>query len=205
MSDQQAYRSTGGTHDGNDEWNRLHAAARSIMNQMATATLVRVVAVNGRSVDVQPMVAQLDGAGNAVPHGTIHNLPVWRNQAAGVAIVVTPAVGDVGLAVFAHSDISSAKATGADSPPGSKRRFDWADGIYLGGLFGPDEPATTITLSEADGLVITSALPVRINAPLQALQGLTVMGGLTVDGKPYALHTHSGVAVGTAVSGPVAP
>lgn len=183
----------------------MEAAIRSVVNKMATMTLVKVVAVRGRAVDVQPIVAQLDGAGNAVPHGIIHNVPVWRYQAGGAAVIITPTVGDVGMAVFAHSDISAAKTNGTDSPPGSKRRFDWADAVYLGGLFGNDQPTTRITLSASGGVVIDSNRPVVVNAPVQARQGLEVTGGLVVDGSTYATHKHTGVATGGGISGPVAP
>lgn len=203
MSDQQAYAGQGDRQSGTSEWNRMDAAIRSVMNKMATMTLVKVLALRGRTVDIQPIVAQLDGAGNAVPHGTIHNVPVWRYQAGGVAVIVDPVAGDIGMAVFAHSDISTAKATGTDSPPGSKRRFDWADAVYLGGLFG-SEPTTSIRLGP-DGVSIDSDQPVVINAAVQAKQGMTVTGGLVVDGSTYATHKHTGVQTGGGVSGPVAP
>lgn len=206
MSDQQAYAGQADRSSGTSEWNRLNAAIRSVMNQMATMTLVRVEAVNGRTVDIRPIVAQLDGAGNAVDHGTIHNVPVWCYQAGGAAVEIKPVVGDIGMAVFAHSDISAAKANGAASPPGSRRRFDWADAVYLGGLFG-DEPTTTITLSATDGVQITSNRPVVVNASAGIdLRGPTkVTGGLTVDGIVFATHKHTLVQAGTANSGPVAP
>ena len=206
MSEQQAYAGQGDRQSGTSEWNRMNAAIRSVMNQMATMTLVKVLAVRERVVDIQPIVAQMDGAGNAVEHGTIHNVPVWRYQAGAAAVIVDPLVGDVGMAVFAHSDISAAKATSGASPPGSKRRFDWADAVYLGGVFG-SEPTTTITLSAADGVVISSNRPVTVNASAGiALNGpTTVTGGLTVDGKAFATHIHKGVTAGTALSGPVGP
>lgn len=209
MSDQQAYRTTGGLHDSNDEWNRLNAAVRNVMNGMATMTLVKVLAVRGRAVDIQPIVAQTDGAGNAVPHGTIHNAPVWRYQAGGVAVVIDPVVGDVGLALFAHSDISTAKATGAESPAGSRRRFDWADAVYLGGLFG-NAPTTSITLTASAGVVITSDKPVTVNANAVVNGDVTTTGRLTaatatIGGKDFATHFHKGVTTGGGVSGPVGP
>lgn len=205
MSDQtQAYAGQDGRQSGTSEWNRLDAAIRSTLNKMATMTLVRVVAVRGRVVDVQPIVAQLDGAGNAIPHGTIHNVPVWRVQGGGAAVIIVPIVGDIGLAVFAHSDISRVKTTGKAAPPGSRRRFDWADAIYMGGLFG-DAVTTSITLSGTNGVTIDSNRPVVINAPVQATQGIIVTGGATIDGKVFADHVHKGVQTGGGLSGPVGP
>lgn len=139
----------------------------SLINKLATMTVVRVVAVDGRTVDIQPIVAQLDGAGNAIAHGTIHNVPIWRLQSGGMAIIVDPVIGDIGMAVFAHSDISTVKATGDAAPPGSKRRFDWADAVYLGGLFGP-EATSSIRLGGGG---------VEIDAPTFSTTGASTIGG----------------------------
>jgi len=121
----------------------------------------------------------------------------------------------VGLALFAHSDISTAKATGKDSPAGSKRRFDWGDAVYLGGLFG--EPATTtVTLTAAGGVVITSDQPVTVNADAVVNGTVTATGDVTTSGRltaatatiggvEFATHQHTLVTAGTANSGPVLP
>ncbi len=159
MSD--AYAGTGTLASGTSEWNRLDFAMRSIVNKMATATLVQVKAVRAGSVDVQPMVHQLDGAKNAVPHGVIHNLPVWRYQAGGNAVIMDPVVGDIGLAVFAHSDISSAKANKAPSNPGSFRKFDWADGIYLGGVLNA-EPTQWVKFLPNGGVELVATAQVKM-------------------------------------------
>ena len=227
---EQAYTGFGGLQDANSEWNRLNFAMRQILGQMATTTLALVMAVredaDGFHVDVQPMVAQVDGAGNAVPHGNVHNLPVWRLQGGTCGVIIPPVVGDIGLVVFASTDISGVKRAKKPTTPGSARRFDWADGIYLGGLLmaAPtsfvrlDEEGVTITA--ADGLPVTINAPggLTINAPGQTVaidaQTTAVMGdmtltgdlttgpGSTFNGKSFDTHTHSGVSAGTANSGP---
>ncbi|OYW21288.1 MAG: hypothetical protein B7Z52_01050, partial [Burkholderiales bacterium 12-64-5] len=167
----QAYTGFAGLGDVNSEWNRLQFAIRSVMNGMATTTLVIVKAVNGDTIDAQPMVAQTDGAGNAVPHGTIHGMPIWRLQGGTSAVIVTPAVGDIGLAVFAHSDISAVKRAKEPTTPGSARKFDWSDGIYLGGLLNA-VPTQFVQMDET-GIKITADanLPIAITAPAQAVIG----------------------------------
>lgn len=176
----QAYTGLAGLKDANDEWNRLQFAIRSVVNQMATTQLVQVKTVredaDGFAVDVQPMVAQVDGAGNAVPHGTIHNMPVWRVQGGTSAVIVKPVAGDIGIAVFASSDISGVKRSKSPTTPGSWRRFDWSDGMYLGGILNA-APTQFIRMDE-DGITITSSGPVEINAP----GGATVNGDATVNG-----------------------
>lgn len=207
-ANQQAYTGFAGLADGNSEWNRLQFAIRMMQNKQATATLVLVKAVGDGTVDVQPMVAQTDGAGNAVPHGTIHGLPVWRLQGGASAVVVVPAVGDIGLAVFAHSDISAVKRAKAPTTPGSARKFDWSDGVYLGGVLNA-EPTQFIRMDD-DGITITAAAgqPVTINADSVTMSGtldvtgaITSGAGSTFGGKAFDTHKHSGVTAGAANTG----
>lgn len=148
---------------GTSQWNRLEFAMRSILNRTATMTLVQVKAVDGLSVDVQPMVHQLDGADNAVPHGVVHGVPVWRYQGGSSAVIVDPVVGDIGIALFAHSDISSVKATKAAAPPGSRRKFSWSDAIYMGGILNGD-PTQFIRMNAAGGIDIKASGAITINA-----------------------------------------
>lgn len=112
----------------------------SIMSRLQTVTLVKVVAVKGGGlspvgmVDVQPLVSQIDGSGGVIPHGVIFNVPYMRLQGGGNAVVIDPQVGDIGMCGFCSRDISSVKANKAASPPQSKRRFDYSDGLYFGGF-----------------------------------------------------------------------
>ncbi len=194
-ANEQAYTGFAGLPDTNSEWNRLNFAVRSIMNQMATTTLVIVKAVReeggGYAVDVQPMVAQVDGAGNAVQHGTIHGMPVWRVQGGTSALIVVPVVGDIGVAIFASTDISGVKRSGAPTTPGSARRFDWADGIYLGGVLNA-APTQFVRMDDA-GITITSATAVIVNAPEATINGnATVTGNGSIGGNLDVTGTISG-------------
>lgn len=217
-ANQQAYTTFGSLPDTTDEFNRLSFVVRSIMAQQATTTLVIVRAVEDDTVDVQPMVAQVDGAGNAVDHGIIHGLPVWRLQGGNSAVIVTPAVGDIGLAVFASTDISNVKRAKEPTTPGSFRRFDWSDGIYLGGLL--NAPPEQFIRMDDSGVTITAApgLPVMIEADSMAINADTVnisgnlvvggnistSAGSTFNGKSFDSHTHGGVTTGSGTSGPPA-
>jgi len=146
------------------ETGRAKFMFQQMMNGVATATLVQVKAVQGETVDVNPMVAQIDGDGTTIPHGTINGLPILKLRAGANVVDVTPEVGDIGLAIFCHNDISAVKKNKAPSPPGSRRRFDWADGVYIGGLLGT-EPTQFVRLN-ADGIAIQAkpGKPVRITS-----------------------------------------
>ncbi len=177
MSD-DSYPGTASHAAGGSDWGQMEFAIRSIVNGLATATLVQVKAVGAGTVDVQPMVHQLDAAKNAVPHGTIHALPIWRLQGGGNAVIVEPASGDIGLAIFASSDTSAVQANKSPSPPGSSRRFDWADGVYLGGVLNTT-PTQSIRFLPMGGIEITATANVtvqtsgnvRLNAGLVSTSG----------------------------------
>lgn len=202
--------------DTTSDIGRTEFIVRQVMNRMATATLVLVKAVDAdaRTVDVQPMVAQIDGAGKAVPHGTINKLPYFELRGGNSAVLLTPVVGDIGLAVFCHSDTSSVRKNRKPSNPGSRRRFDWADGVYLGGLLGMaptqsialDDAGITITAAAGKKVTIVSDTETRITGPVRVTGAATFDGEVTIGGLAFSTHKHNGVATGAAKSGgPVAP
>ncbi len=103
-------------------------------------------------VDVQPMVNLVDGRGNATPHGTIHRLSYHRNQGGLGAIINDPVVGDIGKMVVDDRDTSSVRATDKVANPGSRRRFDMADGTFVG-VTQAKAPEQYVAF-KSDGIVI---------------------------------------------------
>lgn len=142
-----------------DDLSLIEFIARQVVNGMATNAPAKVVAVHdtdsGTRVDVQIMVNQIDGAGTGIPHGIIHDLPVQTLRAGACEIRIKPRVGDKGLVSFCHSDISGVKATGDNANPGSRRRFDWSDGIYCGSVHASGAATTFIEIDADDKVAIT--------------------------------------------------
>lgn len=178
----------------NSDYNATEFHARQLIKLLSTATLVKVtkVTTSGQvaavgAVDVQPLVNMIDGIGQATAHGIVHNLPYVRLQGgADKAIILDPKIGDVGLAVFADRDISAVKKNKARSNPGSRRRFDMADGIYLGALLGNAptsylqfEDDGTLVLSPDNGatFVKVAAARVEIQSDKIVLNGTVYLGG----------------------------
>jgi hypothetical protein len=200
---------------GNSEFNVITFLVKQLMSQMNVATLVKVVAVYPVStygpvgtVDVLPLVEQVDGSGRPVPHAVVHGLPYLRIQGGAVAIILDPKVDDIGFCVFADKDISSVKATRKAKPPGSKRRFNLSDGIYLGG-WNRDVTPTTYIQMDGSGIQIKSPAAVNIYAPTVDIVGnLHVTGAVTGEqtadftgdvtgqGTHLHAHVHSGVTTG---------
>jgi len=205
-----------GYQDVSDTASDLNAQAflvDQIISRLATTTLVKVLAVSNSggveavgTVDVQPMVHQVDGAGNPTPHGTITNVPYFRLQGGADAVILDPKVGDIGLCVFCSRDISQVKKTKAPAAPASRRRYRWSDGLYVGGVLN-GVPERYVRYSD-DGIEIkTDKLVINAdNVTLDADGNLGVKGEVTarVGASSVTLsgHRQTGVASGVATSGP---
>ncbi len=180
---------------------------KMLLGRLATATLARVVAVSNAgglssagTLTLQPLVNQVDGAGNAVPQPQVFNCPYLRLQGGANAVILDPQVGDLGIALFADRDISAVIATRAQANPGSRRRFDLSDGLYLGGVLN-GVPSQYVRFSGA-GITLVSPVAVTIDAPVTINGALAVNGAITSSGNMTAggidmqSHTHSGVQTG---------
>lgn len=195
------------------DFNALSFMIRQALASVRTATLVRVDAVTNDGglapvgfVDVTILVQRMDGAGNVIDAGQVYDLPYLRLQGGGNAVILDPQPGDIGLALMADRDISSVKASKAPAAPGSARRHDMADGIYLGGVLN-GTPNQYVQF-QAGGISLVSPGTVTIHAPVTAVQGdLTVTGKVTAQGDvvgqgiSLATHVHKGVTPGNGVSG----
>ncbi len=180
---------------------------RQILAGINTATLVQVVASTADGsvappgfVDVQPLVQQIDGLGNVTPHGVVHRLKYLRVQGGANAVIVDPAVGDIGVAVFADRDTSGVIASGKASPPGSRRRFDYADGVYLGCIINA-APSQYVQFSNA-GIAVSS--PTKITLSAGGSSVVVDSSGVFINGINFVTHVHSGVQSGGSNTGPVA-
>lgn len=152
------------------EYNTLKLMIDGMLSRVRTATLVKVMAVTNSGgvspvgfVDILPMVNQVDGIGQATEHLTIYKCPYLRVQGGANAIILDPQVGDIGIAVFADRDISSATANKGQANPSSSRRFSMADGLYLGGVL--NGLPTQYTRYSSTGIEIHSPTQVKISAP----------------------------------------
>lgn len=140
--------------------NSIEAALEFLVEQMMArvnvCTPVKVIAVhsNGRSgvvgtVDVTPLVNQQTVLGESIPHTTVYGIPFIRVQGGSSALIVDPNVGDLGFCLFADSDISNVKATGEAGVPPTFRKFDMADGIYIGGWGIKQTPKQWVVIDES--------------------------------------------------------
>jgi hypothetical protein len=174
---------------------RFQLLVRTLLSRVRTAMPVEVKAVTNAGgvsavgyVDILPLVSQLDGDGTVYPHGIIYNVPYMRLQGGGNAVILDPQVGDIGMAVICDRDISAVKNSGQQSPPGSKRRHDMSDAVYLSTIIGA-APTQYVRFSD-EGIAIVSQVAVDIQSPTLKHNGVNI--GDT--------HAHGGIERGGSVS-----
>lgn len=197
------YRGAQDIFSGAGEYNAMLFQIQAVLAGRNQSALVQIVAVTNSGglspvgfVDVLPLVNQLDGNGNMMPHDVVHNLPYFRIQGGTDAVIIDPKIGDIGCAVFADRDISSVKATKKQANPGSHRRADMADGMYFGGFLN-GAPTQYVRFSSA-GINIVSPTAVTISAPTINSSGTWTHTGSIINGGKHidSTHTHGGVATG---------
>ncbi len=157
------------------DYNQILFVVMQTLAKMQTATLVRIEACTNEGddtavgfVDVTPLVNQIDAAGNPTPHVTVYNVPYLRMQGGANAIIMDPAVGDIGICVFASRDISKVKSTKAQANPGSLRKYSFSDGLYLGGVL--NGIPTQFVQFNADGITLKSPTAILLEAPTVTIE-----------------------------------
>lgn len=118
---------------------RIELLIRSILLGVRTAIPVKVLAVHPGTgsppaigtVDVQPLVQSVGSNGTPWSLKPNYGVPFCRIQCGSTAIVADPQVNDIGIAVACDRDISKVLATGAISMPGSARKHNLSDLVYL--------------------------------------------------------------------------
>ena len=203
------------------QWNVTNFQIQQSLAKMQTSIPVLVVACTNDGgvsqvgfVDVVPMVNQVDAAGNPIRHTTIFNVPYSRIQGGQNAIIIDPAIGDIGIALFASRDISKIKNTRQSGNPGSARQFSFSDAMYVGGMLN-GAPTQYIQFS-SDGIVINSPTKTQMvvgdnTMTLDSEQWNATVAGQTLTLSAEGLwhngvnigyqHKHTGVTTGSGITG----
>ena len=216
----------GGEVDRSREMLAQKTRASHLMSRIDTMKLVKVVKVTpgtgagdvklAGTVDVQPLVNQIDGNGNSTPHGTVFGVPWTRLQGGKNCIVCDPEVGDLGYVVVSDRDISAVKSTKKQGNPGSRRKYNLADGVYIGGILNltpdqymqmheggiriVDKNGNSVVMSTT-GITVKPALgmPVTIDGNLAVVGDLQLGGAIKGDAGglyPGNLETAGGITAG---------
>lgn len=208
MADNQAYRGAADPSSSSSDYNLMRFIISGALAKVRTVEAVQVVSctndgglVAAGTVDVLPLVNQLDGYGQPTPHKTIFKRPYLRWQGGPRAVILDPVAGDIGLLVCCDRDTSVVLNTLAQANPGSARRFDFADGFYIQAV-GKDVPTSFLQFTGDDinltapGTITVKAGTIVLDGPVQGTETADFEGDVTGDGISLAHHTHGGVQTG---------
>lgn len=194
---------------GSGDWNaRRFEIQQQIMN-LNTNIPVQVLRVRGIGinpvgfVDVRVLVSQVTGDDMTVDNLEIPNVPYMRLQGGTNAVIIDPAIGDIGMGSFCSRDISAVKSARKAAPPGSRRAYNFSDCMYTGGFLNA-APVQYIQFTTG-GILVRSPTSVKSEAPLIQLSASDVqLGNISaalhklIDDRFIALfngHKHGGGAV----------
>jgi len=175
-----------------DSTNALLFLINNEMDKIKTMMLVRVLSVNpiDSTVNVIPVVKEVNVNNNPIPNDVIPNIKYIRWQFGTNAIKALPTIGDIGVMLIAKKDISRTSIVSGITT--TKREYCLQDGIYIGGLCGYNlEPTQFIDFSET-GITITTPTDLTINA-----QTATINAGVSANviSPSVNLGTETGVGV----------
>ena len=192
----------------------FEAIVRSLMGKNHTLMLGEVMAVTQEAsevspvgfLSVRPMVFMIDGSNNNYDRATINNVPFFRLQAGGNAVILNPKVGDIGLIAYCERDISMVKRNKKQAAPNSRRQFNINDAVYLGGMLNS---APTQYVQFTDNKIIVKATnEIILDAPQVTATGKFTASGIIesltdVIAKAISLfsHKHGGVQTGGSNTG----
>ena len=198
MADDTAVKGQRNIYTEKGQNNQLDFVVRQILNGISTCLPVKVEAVypaddSAGYVDVLPLITYVDGKNNAVQPVTHYHLPYHRLQGGVAGMIIDPAPGDKGLAVFASRDCSTVTAdTTTPQQPASFRRFSESDGFYFGGILNK-KPKIYIELTQDEVCNIIANGGVNITGNVTVQGTITASGDIVGNGHSLSNHTHTGV------------
>lgn len=192
----------------------FEAIVRSLMGKNHTLMLGEVMAITQEAssttavgyLSVRPMVFMVDGSNNNYARATINNVPFFRLQAGGNAVILNPKVGDIGLIAYCERDISMVKRNKKQAAPNSRRQFNINDAVYLGGMLN-GAPTQYIQFTD-DKIIVKARSEIILDAPQVTATGKFTASGIIesltdVIAKAISLfsHKHGGVQTGGSDTG----
>lgn len=166
------YKTSFQPKDFGSELNALRFLMTScIYDNVNTMLVVRVVAVNEETIDVQTVIGDIDINGGNLDTYQIKGVRYIQWQYGKNAIKAVPEIGDIGILVISQQDLSGIKSGQAvyDS------HYNIGDGVYIGGLYGMNQEPTQFVEFKNDELNITGTGTINISAPTVNIKDATAI------------------------------
>ncbi len=185
--------------DGGSSHNSERLHINAAQDERRHVVIVRVQKVYGGgvdaapTVDVQPLINQVDGLGSPTNHAPIYGLPVSRVHSGSGAIISDPVAGDDYILSIPDRDISKYLNSGQQSSPDSKRRGSLSDGILHHAVRSPKptqylffKPAGGYVLADSAGGTIETFPNSKTVTVTPPSGGKVILGGNGTDGGTYS-------------------
>ncbi len=179
--------------------------------RVAVPGIIKSFDATKQTVVVQVAITEkisIGGKVENVPISLLLDVPICPPRAGGFCITLPVQVGDECLVVFADNCFDAWWQSGGVQNQIDKRRHDLSDGFAI---LGPTSQPRKISSYSTDSIVMrndagTNAIkigPSGIELKFGSKKIEITASGITIDGKDFLLHTHSGVTVGGGVTGGV--
>jgi len=159
-----------------DDYNALIHIINSVVNKIKTIELVKILSVDTtlHKLSVIPIVKNATSSGNPIENVEIYGVKYIEWQYGANSIIAIPEVGDIGLCLISHKDISNVES----GLVGSFRKFGLSDSIYIGGLKGFNKTPTQFIEFSNSGINITTPLDLTINSQSATINATEInLGG----------------------------
>lgn len=199
MSSENTVKDNRNSSSGNTPFNSISFMIESALRQQInTADVVIVVAVENGYVTVKQLVGQVDSFNNVIAPVEQFKLPYSRIQGGIAALIIDPIPGDIGLAIYTKRDSSNVGVgTSSTVQPGSFRAFDMANGFYIGGFLN-QAPEVFLELTQSEEAILTAPASVTVNtaeANINAETMITITTANAIVNSPLTTFTGN-VAIG---------
>lgn len=199
----------------------LRTTFRKLMQEAEHMLPARVLAYDReRNVaTVQPVIAVLTTAGQAVPRAQIAEVPVVALGGGGFVLHFPLRAGDLGWIEASDRDISLFLQSLEESPPNTTRLHSFSDSRFLPDVLRQFDASAVGTdaaaLQSVDGSVRVELSPSRlllvapevvVQTPKAEFTGdVTVAGEATISGIAFTTHRHGQTQPGSGQSGEPVP
>lgn len=120
------------------------------INQISTAFIVKIVAINGNKVDCQAIFSK--SVGDTIKEPPIlNNLLVCMPSSGTFSINIPLNIGDTGIALVMQEDISTYAKDGQSGINNSSRKFNFIDSIFIPTTLYATNSITSNTISIVNG------------------------------------------------------
>lgn len=197
----------------------MQDALREMLGNLHTATVARVVKVNEKTLDVQPVINRvIDGESVQLP--VFVEVPPVTLQGGGSYLAMPVSVGDYCLLVFTERCFDRWYQGKDEQPPAEMRMHDYSDGFAIVGV-NPLQAAISLPsiiriegAVEAVGdwkidgkLTVTGAIvcedSISAGGDILADGDVTGTDCLTVEGVSLGNHLHPTTALGANTGAPI--